>query len=133
MQPVTPQFFELYRAGMRTMTEMMQASLEGAEKMQRQQLDLLHNAVEDNVKSARDIAEAKSLDEMVALQARYGRAQLDRTIDYWSRMWRAAGESQMSIIGQAQSQLGAVREGFRDIGASAQQMQERSKQERKSA
>jgi phasin family protein len=130
----TPQFFELYRAGMRTMTEVMQASLEGAERMQRQQLDLLHGAVEENVKSAREIAEAKSLDEMVALQARYGRSQLDRTIDYWGRMWRAASENQMSIIGQAQSQMGAMRDGFRDVSTQAQQQhQERGKQERKSA
>ncbi|MCD6042869.1 MAG: Phasin protein [Burkholderiales bacterium] len=131
--PQTPQFFELYRAGMRTMAEVMQTSLEGAERLQRQQLDLLHSAVEDNVKSAREIAEAKSLDEMLSLQTRYGRSQLERTVDFWNRMWRTAGENQMSLIGQAQSQLGAAREGIREMSAQQQQQQQQSKHERKSA
>ena len=127
--PQTPQFFEFYRAGMRTMAEVMQTSLESAERLQRQQLDLLHSAVEDNVKSAREIGEAKSLDEMLSLQTRYSRAQLERTVDFWNRMWRTAGENQMSLIGQAQSQLGAAREGFREMSSQQQQ----SKHERKSA
>jgi phasin family protein len=123
-----PQFFELYRASVRTMTEVMQTSLEGAERLQRQQLDLLHNTVEDGVRSARELADAKSIDEMLSLQTRYGRAQLDRTMDFWTRMWRTAGENQMSLIGQAQSQVGAVREGIRDMSA-----QQERKHERKSA
>lgn len=132
--PQTPQFFEFYRAGMRTMAEVMQTSLESAERLQRQQLDLLHSAVEDNVKSAREIGEAKSLDEMLSLQTRYSRAQLERTVDFWNRMWRTAGENQMSLIGQAQSQLGAAaREGFREMSSQQQQQQQQSKHERKSA
>lgn len=92
-----PQFFEFYRAGMRTMTEVMQASLENAERLQRQQLDVLRGAVEDNVRSAREIADAKSFDEIMSLQTRYSRAQLDRTIDFWARMWRSASEAQANI------------------------------------
>jgi hypothetical protein len=95
----TPQFFaqsfEFYRAGLRTMTEAAQASLEGAERLQRQQLELLRGAVEDGARSARELAEAKSFDEMLSLQTRYGRAQFDRTIDFWARVWRSVGENQM--------------------------------------
>lgn len=88
-----PQFLDLYRAGLRTAADVMQASLESAERLQREQLDLLHNAVEDNVKSARELADAKSLDDLMTLQTRYTRAQLERSIDFWSRMWRAAGDN----------------------------------------
>jgi len=95
MQPT--QFFKFYRAGVRTMTDVMQASLENAERLQRQQLDVLKGAVEDNMRSSRELADAKSFDELMSLQTRYSRAQLDRTIDFWSRMWRSVGETQAAI------------------------------------
>jgi phasin family protein len=108
-----PQFFEFYRAGVRTMTDVMQASMEGAERLQRQQLDLLHTAVEENVKSARELANAKSFDEMVAMQ-----------MGYWTRMWGNASSTAMSTM----------REGLREMTSQPSSMSaQQHKSERKSA
>lgn len=116
------QFFEIYRAGLKSAADMMTASLESAQRTQQQQLDVLRTAIEEQAKSVREISEVRSVDELVALQARLARSQAERTMDFWSRMWRTAGDNQMAIIGQAQAQLGQVRDQMRDVAASTSAM-----------
>lgn len=128
-----PQFFELYRAGLKSAADMMSASLQSAQRLQQQQLDVLQGAIDDQVKSVRELSEVKSIDELMALQTRFTGAQLERTVDFWSRMWRAAGDSQVAIIGQAQAQLGQVQSTVRDTTYQQQQEQQRKHQERKTA
>ena len=131
MQPQTPmqtQWLEMYRAGLKTGADMMAASLESAQRLQQQQLDALHTAIDEQTRSVRELAEVKSMDELVALQTRLTGAQLERAVDFWSRLWRAAGDNQAAIIGRAQSQLGQVRE----VSQQAQQ-ETRKHQERKTA
>jgi len=127
MQPtqMQTQFFEMYRNGLKTTADMMAASLEGAQRLQQQQLDALHTALEDQVKSARELSEVRTMDELAALQTRLTGVQLERAVDFWGRMWRAASDNQVAIMGRAQSQLGQVR----DVAQQAQH----GRQERKSA
>ena len=121
------QIFEMYRTGLKTSADLMTASLEGAQRLQQQQLDALQTALDDQVKSARELSEVRSLDELAALQTRLTGVQLERAVDFWSRMWRAASDNQVAIMGRAQSQLGQVR----DVAQQAQH--EARRQERKSA
>jgi|SRR5688572_22500071 phasin family protein len=124
------QFFEMYRAGLKSAADMMTASLEGAQRMQQQQLDMLHSAIEEQSKSVREISEVRSVDELMALQTRVTGAQMERAMDFWTRMWRAAGDNQAAIIGRAQSQIGQVREQMRDA---VPQTDRKQAQERKTA
>jgi hypothetical protein len=105
------QFFEIYRAGLKSAADAMTATLENARRLQQQQVDALQSAIEDQTKSMRELSEVRSVDELMALQTRLAGSQLERTIDFWSRLWRVAGDNQLAIISQAQSQLGQVREG----------------------
>jgi hypothetical protein len=114
MQQQQTYFFELYRASMRTATDIMKASLENAQRMQAQHMDAVRGAIEENAKSAQQLSEVKSLDEMMALQTRLAGSQLERNADLWSRMWRAAGDSQVAIIGQVQSQVGQLSDRVRE-------------------
>jgi phasin family protein len=125
------QLFEMYRAGLKTTADMMTASLESAQRLQQQQLDALHTALDDQVKSVRELSEVKSMDELMALQTRLTGSQLERAVDFWSRMWRVAGDNQVAIIGRAQSQFGQVR----DVAQQELQRQqhEQQRQQRKSA
>jgi phasin family protein len=124
------QFFEMYRAGLKTTADMMTASLESAQRLQQQQLDALHTALDDQVKSVRELSEVKSMDELMAFQTRLTGSQLERAVDFWSRMWRAAGDNQVAIIGRAQSQFGQVR----DVAQQELQRQQHEQQrQRKSA
>jgi hypothetical protein len=112
---VQTQFFEIYRAGLKSAADMMTATLESTRRLQQQQLDVLQSALEDQTKSVRELAEVRSVDELMALQSRLAGTQLERTMDFWNRLWRAAGDNQLAMIGQAQSQLGQVREGLREV------------------
>ena len=113
IQPQT-QMLDFYRASMRTAADIAKASLENAEKLQNRQLQIVRNALEDNTKSASDLAQVKSLDEMMALQTRLASAQIERMIDFWSGVWRNAGDNQMAMIGQFQAQMEQMRERFRE-------------------
>jgi phasin family protein len=113
IQPQT-QVLDLYRASMKTAADITKASLENAEKLQNRQLQIVRNALEENAKSASELSQVKSLDEMMALQTRLAGAQFERVIDFWSGLWRTAGDSQMAMIGQLQTQVEQMRERFRE-------------------
>jgi hypothetical protein len=127
------QFFEIYRAQLKSAADMMTVTLENTRRMQQQQLDALQSAIEGQSKSVRELSEVRTVDELMALQTRLAGTQVERAMDFWSRVWRAAGDNQLAMIGQAQSQLGQVREGIRDVTREAIHQTDRAKQERKTA
>jgi hypothetical protein len=93
-------FLELYRAGMRTASDIARASLETTQRLHSQQMDAVREALEQNMRSARELGEVRSLDQMIALQTRLAGEQVQRTADTWSKLWRTASESQAAMIGQ---------------------------------
>jgi phasin family protein len=125
------QFLDIYRTGLKTTADMMSASLEGAQRLQRQQLEMMHHAFDEQVKSVRELADAKSVDEWVALQTRYTGAQLERAMDFWAQMWRAVGDNRMAITPVSAST--SVASAMRDVAQQAQADSRKQHQERKSA
>jgi hypothetical protein len=103
MQESQTQFFDLYRSGLRTMNDLMKSSLETTERLQNQQLQQLRSAIEDTTKSSGQLGNIGSLDELLAAQAKLAGTQVQRTMDFWSNVWRAAGDSQINLISQMQS------------------------------
>jgi phasin family protein len=119
-------FFEIYRAGLKSAADMMTATLEGARRLQQQQLDALQSAIDEQTKCVRELAEVHSIDELMSLQTRLAGSQVERSVDFWSRVWRAAGDNQLAIMGQAHFQLGEVREGLRQLAAQAEHSEQRA-------
>ena len=113
IQPQT-QMLDFYRASMKTAADIAKASLENAEKLQNRQLQIVRSALEDNTRSASDLAQVKSLDEMMALQTRLAGSQMERLMEFWTGVWRTAGDSQMAMIGQLQTQADQLRDRFRE-------------------
>ncbi len=109
IQPQT-QILDFYRASMRTAADIAKASLENAEKLQNRQLQIVRNALEENAKSASDLAQAKSLDEMMALQTRLANAQMERMMDYWSSWWRDLSASTSENAARFASQVQSMGE-----------------------
>jgi hypothetical protein len=103
MQEPQTQFFDFYRSGLRTMNDLMKSSLETTERLQNQQLQQLRSAIEDTTKSSGQLGDIRSLDELLAAQAKLAGSQVQRTMDFWSNVWRAAGDSQIAMISQMQS------------------------------
>lgn len=135
METQATQFLDLYRTGIRTASDVMKASLESVERMQSQQLQLIRSALEENAKSASQIAEVKSMDELVALQARLTGSQAQRVMDYWSGVWRVAGDNQLAAARLAASQVQAVSGSLRESAQSstAANQEKRPEPHRKSA
>jgi hypothetical protein len=101
------QFFDIYCAGMKSVAEMMTATLESARRLQQQQLDSLQSAIDEQTRSMRELTEVRTVDQLLALQSRLAGSQLERAVDFWSRIWSAAGDNQLALM--AQAQLGQVR------------------------
>ena len=97
------QFFDLYRTGLRAMNDLMKSSLESTERLQNQQLQQVRTALEETTRSTGQIGDIRSIDELMAAQARMAGSQLQRTMDFWGSFWRAAGDNQIALISQMQS------------------------------
>jgi hypothetical protein len=113
---VQGQFFDLYRAGVRSVVDAMNLSLENTERLQKQQLQMVRSALKQNSRSTGELGEADSMQEIMAINSRLVGAQLDRVTEFWTGLWRTAGETQKSMIDSMQSQMDrstdAVRQGY---------------------
>src|SRR5207253_10533247 len=98
------ELLDLYRAGLKTAADMMKASLESAERLQNQQLVAIRTAIDQQAKSADELARAKSLDELMAFQTRLAGDQFERAMSYWGGLVQVAAEDQRSAFAQLQEQ-----------------------------
>ena len=111
------QFFEMYCSGLKNAADMMSGALESARRLQQQQLESLQSAIDEQTRSLRELSEVRTVDQLIALQTRLAGSQLERAVDFWSRLWSAAGDNQLAMM--ARAQLGQVQE----AQASAQEHQ----------
>ena len=143
MQQQQTYFLELYRAGMRAASDITKASLENAQRVHSQQVEALREAMETNVQSTRQLSEAKSLGDMIGLQAKLSAQQAEKAAELWTRVWRTASESQVALFGQMQTQVGELSDRVRESYSAAtreyaanngpEAEQRRAQQQRKSA
>ena len=108
------QLLDLYRASIRSATDIMKASLEQTERLQQQQLQLIRNALDESTRSTTQAGELKGMDDMAAFNSRLAGAQLERVGEFWANWWRAAADAQKSMIDQFQSQMGQAKEQMRE-------------------
>jgi phasin family protein len=108
------QFVDLYRNGVKTAADAATYSLEKAVELQERQLGILRTIVDENKRSAESFADAKSFEDLLALQSRFARTQLERTAEIWSNFVQAAAEQQKAWIERMQSQVGQTKERVRD-------------------
>ena len=102
LQQQASQFLDFYRSGLKSASDMMKLSLDSAERLQQQQFQAVRNALDENAKSVSQLAEAKSLEELIAAQSRMAGAQMETLIGLWTGMWRLAGDAQSGMMRQAQ-------------------------------
>lgn len=111
-----PELFDLYRAGLKGAVDLMKISLENAERLQNQQLAAIRSALEQLAKSVAELGQAKTMDELMAVQTRMAGAQMERMVGYWTSLY----ENQMSAIGQMQSQMAQARQWLSEAATQAQ-------------
>ena len=86
MTPPQAEFFDLYKAGLKTAADMMKASLQNAEKLQNQQLVVIRQALDQQARSISELTQAKSIDEVLAIQTKIAGAQWERALGFWSEL-----------------------------------------------
>jgi phage-related minor tail protein len=111
-----PELFEVYRAGLKSAGELMKTSLENAERFQNQQLAALRAALEQHTKGLAELDRARSMDELLGVQMAMTRAQVERFVAYWLRLY----QTQMAAYGDMQSWMAEAREWFNQAAAQAQ-------------
>jgi hypothetical protein len=87
MNPPQAEFLELYKAGLKSAVDLMKASLENAERLQQQQLSAIRAALEAHAKSMEALENAKTAEDLMALQRTMAGAQIERVTGYWSSLF----------------------------------------------
>jgi len=141
------QFFDLYRNGITTATQVATMSLQNAARLQETQLGMVRDILDESTRSAERLNNAKSIDELLALQSQLAGAQLGRIAEFWSSVWQAAAENQRSLFQQVRSQSRSSEDvaraaanqvsraagSVREASAPAQHERKHQEQQRKSA
>lgn len=114
MNPPQADFLELYKAGLKNAADLMKATLESAERLQKQQLSAIRGALDEQVRSVEALGEARSVEDLMALQHKMAGSQFQRVMDYWGELCQAAGRDQTAAIQRAQQQMAQARDWFND-------------------
>jgi len=112
-------FLELYRAGLRTASDIARATIENAQRLHTQQMDVLREALESNARNAGKLSEATSVADLMALQVKLAGAQAEQAIELATRAWRSASETQVAMLGQVQNQVGQLSDRVRETYSAA--------------
>jgi hypothetical protein len=125
-QPQT-EFLDLYRAGLKTAADLMKASLQNAERLQNQQLVAIRTALDQQAKTINELGQARSIDEILALQTKMAGTQWERAMGYWTELCQTQ-------IAQARDWVSeAAQAATAGNNATVRQVQQSSKHERKVA
>lgn len=95
--------FDLYRAGLKNAADLMKASLESAERVQSQQLVAIRRALDQQSQTMGELGEAKTLDQLLALQTRMAGAQFERTVSLWGDLVQVATQEAAKLASTAQA------------------------------
>jgi hypothetical protein len=101
-----PEMLDMYRAGLKGAVDLMKASLENAERLQNQQLAMIRQALDAQAASVAELANARTMDELMAVQTRLAGAQIERAVGFW--------------FGQMQTQMTQAREWFSQAALQSQ-------------
>ena len=119
------QFVDFYRSMARAAADSSKAFLQSTERLHQQQLQIVRGALEQNMKATAQLAEVKSMDELLAVQSQLIGAQVAQVTEAWRSMFRLAGETSASYANVAND---AARESQPQI-----QVERRPEPHRKSA
>lgn len=86
MTPPQAEFLDLYKAGLKTAADLMKVSLQNAEKLQNQQLVVIRQVLDQQAKSISELSQAKSIDEVLAVQTKIAGAQWERAMGFWAEL-----------------------------------------------
>jgi phasin family protein len=102
------QFLDFYRGNLEAMLGMARSSLDEAERLRTRQLESIRAALEQNAELAREVAGAKSAEELLGAQAKFASHQLEVALGYWGRLFEAANRCQVSAMKSCEEQSASI-------------------------
>lgn len=87
-----------------------QLALESTERLMKLQVDAVRSTLEENVKTAKAVAEAKDLQELSAIQSKMAEGLVERATSYTREVYEVASQSQSKMAKLAEESLAAGNE-----------------------
>jgi phasin family protein len=91
------QFAEINKAGVDAMLQFAKASFDAAERVMALNLDASRAAFADVSKNAKALAEARDVQEVVALRAKWAEAGAEKAVGYSKSLYEVAQQTQAEI------------------------------------
>jgi phasin family protein len=99
------QIFDLYRSGLEAFLDLSRTSVQGAERLREQQLKAINEAFSEAGDTGRQIGSAKTLEELLELQAKLAPTQLEKAMRYWGGLYATGARNQVEIMQQMQAKV----------------------------
>src|SRR3954469_9162380 len=99
------QFFDLYRSGLEAFLDMTRTSVQSAERLREHQVKAINDVFSEAGEAGRQIGSAKSLEELLELQAKLAPTQLEKAMRYWSNLYATGARNQVEIMQQMQTKV----------------------------
>ena len=112
------QFFDFYRASLKTTGDTARASLEAFVRLRKRQLECIEEALVTHASVLAEINAAKDISELISASGKLAGAQYQTLISHWNGICEAVGENQAEVSRLMQSQVEQIRDSFHNtLGA----------------
>ncbi|MGV8805568.1 MAG: phasin family protein [Polaromonas sp.] len=116
-------FFDFYRVGFKTASDMARSSLEGAARLRNHQLAVIQDALESHAQVAALVNEARGPNELIALPAHLASLQTRTMMTCWAGFFQLASEQQIETAGRLKAQAEQGCENLRQMFAAGSHTQ----------
>jgi len=104
------QSLDFYRASLKATGDMIRISLESAERLRRQQLSTVGEALASHAKTVAEIDAAKGFAELAKVTAKLAGIQYQMMFSYWNGIHQMSAENQAEVARQVQAHAERLRQ-----------------------
>jgi phasin family protein len=97
MYNATEQFAELNKAGVDQALRLAQIAMDNTERLVKLQFDATKAAFEENVKNTKALAEAKDLQDLIALRTKLAENGVEKAVGYSRSIYEVASEAHAEV------------------------------------
>ena len=97
-------FFDFYRIGFKSASDLARSSLEGAARLRNHQLAVIQDALASHAQVAALVNEARGPNELIALPAHLASLQTRTMMTCWAGFFQLASEQQIETAGRLKAQ-----------------------------
>lgn len=104
------QSLDFYRAGLKATGDMIRVSLESAERLRKQQLSAVSEALASHAQAIAEVDAAKGFPELANVTAKLAGIQYQMIFSYWNGIHQMSAESQAEVTRQVEAHAEQLRQ-----------------------